>query len=188
MVSSSFKITFLGAAAIALLALCQAKDNDESDIPTFKQIKARGKEYGALIVKPIKIYYQCRSDCYNGALRSTLGKNIWGKISEKDKNRYGKEVDEVDRCVKKEINSFKTFDDIVEYEEKRRTHEITVSQYCVDEELNGDKGVFDDGIGKVPFLKVPEVQLKLTACSLDKCTGPYLYALKIAAEEASTQD
>ncbi|KAK3807145.1 MAG: hypothetical protein J3R72DRAFT_103195 [Linnemannia gamsii] len=181
MVSSSFKITFLGAAAIALLALCHAKDKEEPSILTYKQIEARGEDYAARILKPTKTYYQCRSDCYNDALRSTLGKNFWGIISKDDKKRYGKEVDRVDSCVADLIDGFRTFDKIVKYEEKRRFHEITVSQYCVDE-------VIDDGTAKVPFHRIPEVQVKLAACSLDQCDGPYLHALKIAAEDAINQD
>lgn len=180
MVSSLFKITFLGAAAIALLSLSHVEA--ASSILTPEQIEARGNEYAARVLHPTKTYYKCRSECYNDALRSTLGKNFWGIISPKDKARYAAEVALVDICVAKEIHGFTSFDKIEEYENKRRLHEITVSQYCVDEEINKGKGVFDEGIAKVPAFRVPEVQTKLLACSLDRCDPQYIYALKIASE------
>ncbi|KAF9136848.1 hypothetical protein BG015_002982 [Linnemannia schmuckeri] len=179
MISPSFKITFLGAATIALLALSHVEA--ASSIPTLEEIEAFGNDYAARVLNPTKTYYKCRSDCYNDALRSTLGKNFYGIISAKDKARYAGEVALVDSCVAKEINGFTTFDKIVEYEKKRRLHEITVSQYCVDEVLNKGKGMFE-GTAKVPALRVLEVQGKLLACSLDKCDPQYIYALKIADE------
>ncbi|KAF9112753.1 hypothetical protein BGX30_007194, partial [Mortierella sp. GBA39] len=110
MVSSSFKITFLGAAAISLLALCHAEA--ASNIPTHEVIEALGEEYAARVFKPTKAYYKCRSECYNDALRSTLGKSLFGTISAKDKARYAAEVALVDICVAKEINGFTTFEKI----------------------------------------------------------------------------
>ncbi|KAH7056140.1 hypothetical protein BKA57DRAFT_449883 [Linnemannia elongata] len=181
MVSASFKITFLGAAALALLALSHVEA--ASSTPTLEEIEALGKEYEARVLEPTKTYYKCRSDCYSDALRSTLGKNFLGVISSRDKARYAAEVALVDACVAKEIHGFKTFDKIREYEDKRRFHEVTVSQYCVDEVLNKGKGVFDDGTGKVPLLRVPEVQAKLLACSLDRCDGRYINDLNEATKD-----
>lgn len=180
MVSPSFKITFLGAAAIALLALSRVEA--ASNVPTPEEIQALGEEYAKRSVKPTQEYYKCRSDCYNDALKSTLGKNFFGVISTKDKVRYAAEVALVDACVANEIRGFTSIDKIEEYERKRRFHEITVSQYCVDEVINKGKGVFDDGIAKVPALRVPEVQAKLLACSIDKCDLQYVYALNKVAE------
>ncbi|OAQ29862.1 hypothetical protein K457DRAFT_31910 [Linnemannia elongata AG-77] len=179
MVSASFKITFLGAAALALLALSHVEA--ASSVPTLEEIEEFGKEYEARALEPTKTYYKCRSDCYNDALRSTLGKNAFGVI--KDKARYAGEVALVDICVAKEIHGFKTFDKIREYEAKRRYHEFTVSQYCVDEVLNKGKGVFDEGIGKVQGFRVLEVQAKLAACSLDRCELQYIHALNEATKD-----
>ncbi|KAF8923309.1 hypothetical protein BGZ52_009944 [Haplosporangium bisporale] len=181
MVSLSFKITLLGAAAIALLALSHVEAAPE-EVPTLEKIRARDEEFVKRAVKPTQEYYQCRSDCYNAALKSTLGKNFFGVISSKDKLRYAAEVALVDACVANEIRKFTTMDKIDEYERKRRFHEITVSQYCVDEVINKDKGVFEEGIAKVPVLRVPEVQAKLLACSLDRCDLQYVGALNEVAK------
>ncbi|KAG0049820.1 hypothetical protein BGZ89_004062 [Linnemannia elongata] len=181
MVSASFKITFLGAAALALLALSHVEA--ASSTPTLEEIEALGKEYEARALEPTKTYYKCRSDCYNDALRSTLGKNFFGVISAKDKAYYAGQVALIDTCVAKEIHGFKTFDKVREYEDKRRFHEVTVSQYCVDEVLNKGKGVFDDGIGKVPGIRVLEVQAKLAACSFDRCDLQYIHALNEATKD-----
>lgn len=112
-----------------------------------------------------------------------MGKNFFGVISAKDKAYYAGQVALIDTCVAKEIHGFKTFDKVREYEDKRRFHEVTVSQYCVDEVLNKGKGVFDDGIGKVPGIRVLEVQAKLAACSFDRCDLQYIHALNEATKD-----
>ncbi|KAF9110537.1 hypothetical protein BGX30_007965, partial [Mortierella sp. GBA39] len=53
---------------------------------------------------------------------------------------------------------------------------------CVDEVLNKGKGVFDEGIAKVPLHRVPEVQAKLLKCSADKCDPQYRRDLETADE------
>lgn len=111
-----------------------------------------------------------------------MGKNFFGVISTKDKLRYAVEVALVDACVAKEIAGFTSVDKIEEYERKRRFHEVTVAQYCVDEVINKEKGVFEEGIAKVPVLRVPEVQAKLLACSIDRCDLQYVDALNKIAE------
>ncbi|KAF9369615.1 hypothetical protein CPC16_004371 [Podila verticillata] len=183
MVSLSFKITLLGAAAIALLALShvEAAPEEVPTLPTLEEIRARDAEFMKRAVKPAQEYYQCRSDCYNAALKSTLGKNFWGVISKEDKVKYAAEVARVDICVKDEIRKFTSFDKIDEYERKKRLYQTTVSQYCVDEVINKGKGLFD-GIAKVPAHRVLEVQAKLAACSLDKCDFQYVGALNEVAK------
>lgn len=181
MVSLSFKITLLGAAVIALLALSRVEAEPKTLTP--EEIEAYTKVYEARVLESTKTYYKCRSDCYNDALRTTLGKSLFGVISPHDKKHYAAEVDKVDKCVEKEISGFTTLEKVREYDNKRRAHELTVSQYCVDEVLNKGKGVFGEGIAKVPKLRVLEVQAKLAACSIDRCDPQYIKALALASKD-----
>ncbi|KAF9313058.1 hypothetical protein BG003_005668 [Podila horticola] len=176
MVSPSFKITFLGAAAIALLALSHVEA--EPKIPTPAEIEKYGKDYAARALQPTKDYYKCRSDCYNEALSNILAPDNDDNISFLEKLKVAAEIAEIDACVNNEISDFKSFDKIVAYEKKRAIHELTVSQYCVDEVINKDKGVFGSGKGKLSFAQALFQALpKLAFCSAQKCSPVYLLAL-----------
>ncbi|KAG0042747.1 hypothetical protein BGZ83_000122 [Gryganskiella cystojenkinii] len=171
MVSLSFKITFLGAAAIVLLGLGHV----EAEPPlSLEDIQNYGEDFAAKLLEPTKAYYQCRSNCYNDALQEVMApKN--GDV--RAKIEAIPVMAAIKSCVMGKIATFTSFDKIVHYEKEKikekRVYQLTVSQFCVDEVLNKGKPFFGSTNGKLMPLQVPIVQGKLFLCSISNCDTPY---------------
>ncbi|KAG0083967.1 hypothetical protein BGZ93_011065 [Podila epicladia] len=175
MVSHSFKITFLGAAVIALLAMSHVEA-----VPTPAEIEKYGKDYAARVLQPTSDYYKCRSDCYTEGLQSILAPD---NLPFMEKLTVAADIVKINACVANEISGFTSFDKIVAYEKKRGYLQFTVAQFCVDEVMNKGKPLFGSGNGKLQPLQALAVQGKLLQCSISSCDPDYVLALLKAAEK-----
>ncbi|KAF9960038.1 hypothetical protein BGZ72_008115 [Mortierella alpina] len=167
MVYITFKIA-LSTAVVALLALTHVQAAPTKDgVLTLEEIGKVGDRFISEMFKPEKTMMECKAQCYTEALRAKVGGIGWSK-----------QVDTLDRCVKRLLGDMHGPEDIVAYNDKKLIFHWNMAQYCAD---------VVEATGQISIFKIPAVQGYAMKCSRENCDGPYDAAASAAFQKAGVR-